>query len=115
MSTFSISLIIAAISFVDLLFLTLVSNGKGIILVVLTQLISAIVGVFTIRKIGFNLIFYVDAELKKETKIIRELWDEFYILLGGCLLFLPGFLSDLAGTMLLIKDIRWVILDFLEH
>lgn len=108
-----IALLTAGISFVDLMFLNLIASGKGILFILLTQFISAGIGGYVVKKVGFNLIFFIDAELKKDTKIIRELWDEFYILIGGCLLFLPGFLTDLAGALLLVKDIRLVILDFL--
>lgn len=114
MSIQILAVVIGGIAFIDLLFLNLISSGKGIIFILFTQLITAAIGTYVVRKVGFNLLFFIDAELKKETVIVRELWDEFYFLLGGCLLFLPGFLTDLAGTLLLIKDVRVVLLDILE-
>lgn len=114
MSIQLVVMLTAGVAFVDLLFLNLISSGKGVIFIILTQIITATVGTYVVRKVGFNLIFFIDAELKKETKIVRELWDEFYFLIGGCLLFLPGFLTDLAGVLFLIKDIRAVLLDLLE-
>jgi UPF0716 protein FxsA len=108
-------LIIALIAFFDLLFLMIISTGTGILIILLTQLISTGAGLYYLRKLDFNLFFYIEATFKKKEPIIRELWEEFIYLCGACLLIIPGFLSDLIGILALIPDTRRLICDFTDN
>lgn len=107
-------LILLTISFVDLFLLLVISRGIGIAVIVVTQLASASWGLWKISKMDFNLIFFLDAELKKREPIVLELWEETLILTGACLLVIPGFLSDILGIGLLIPTLRTLCLEFID-
>ncbi len=98
---------------IDLLFFIIVATGYGVVFIVVTQLISAGVGWMQLRKLDFNLFFYVESTLRKREPIIREVWDEILLLSGACLLLYPGIFSDLIGALLYFKEVRVTILDFL--
>ncbi len=107
-------LILALIAFFDLLFLMIFSSGIGILIILLTQLFSAGVGLYLLRKLDFNLFFYIEATFKKKEPIIKELWEEYIYLCGACFLIVPGFLSDIIGFLALIPDTRRLICDFID-
>ncbi|MCP4750353.1 MAG: FxsA family protein [Proteobacteria bacterium] len=91
-----------------------ISSGLGVYLIVVTQVMSALFGWFKLRKMDFNLFFFLDAELKKGENIVKELWEEAWILTAVCLLLLPGFVSDIIGCMFLIPPLRTFFLTLFE-
>jgi UPF0716 protein FxsA len=107
-------LILSLLGVVDLIILLLISRGIGIPVIIISQSASAAVGIWKIRKMDFNLFFYLDAELKKGEPIVRELWEEALLLTGACLLIVPGFLSDLVGIAFLIPHLRTFCLEFMH-
>jgi len=102
------------IALVDLVLMIQISNAIGIYVIIFSQLISAAIGLFYIRKLDFNLYFFLDAEIKKQQTIIKELWDEAFVLTGACFLIVPGFLSDVVGIICLIPKFRIVFLEWLD-
>lgn len=104
-----------SLTLLDLLILIQSSNGAGIYLIVLTQIASALFGYYRIRKMDFNLFFFLDTELKKNKTIIREVWEEVVLLLSACLLIIPGFVTDFIGLVCLIPQVRNVFLEVLEE
>ncbi|MBT4288335.1 MAG: FxsA family protein [Deltaproteobacteria bacterium] len=108
-------LIIVLIAFFDLLFLMIISSGTGILVVLTTQIITAGIGLYFLKSLDFNLFFYIEARFKNKEPIIKELWEEFILLSGACLLIIPGFLSDIIGLLALIADTRKLICDFIDH
>ena len=94
------------LSVLDLFFLLIISKGYGIAFIIVTQTIGAVFGFIKLRNLDFNLFFFIDAELKKKQKIIKELWNEAMVLTGACLLIVPGYLTDLIGILFLVPFIR---------
>ncbi len=101
--------------FLDLFILIQVSTGGGVYLIIVSQLISAIWGLYKLKNLDFNLLFYVDAELKKGVKLIRELWEELLILIAVCFLIFPGFLTDFMGGIILIPYVRTAFMEMLDE
>ena len=50
---------------VDLLFFIVIATGIGIPVIIISQLITGCLGWMKIRKLDFNLFFYVEAEFQK--------------------------------------------------
>ncbi len=105
---FSWVLIVAviALSMLDFFILLLMASGIGIAVIFVTQAAGFTFGWIKLRKMDFNLFFFLDAELKKGQTIIKELWEEALVLSAVCLLIIPGFLTDLIGIGFLIPQIR---------
>lgn len=95
-----------ALSLLDFLILLLMARGFGIVVISITQGAGFVFGWIKIRRMDFNLFFFLDAEIKKGQPIIRELWEEALVLSAACLLIMPGFLTDLIGIGFLFPQIR---------
>ena len=97
----------------DLLFFLVAATGWGVPAIALSQLFTGCAGWIAMRKLDFNLLFFVEARLKNGEPVVREIWDELLLLSGACLLVYPGVLTDLVGFSLLLGEAREAVLDFL--
>lgn len=99
----------------DLFILIQVSTGGGIYLIIISQLLSGIFGLYRLRTMDFNLLFFFDAELKKGMKLVRELWEEALVLIAICFLIFPGFITDFIGGVILIPYVRTAFIEILDE
>lgn len=85
-------------------------SAGALIWVLISQLISGGSGVFLIRKYDFHQLFFLEAELRKKSPVVREMWDESMLISAAILLIIPGVFSDIAGILLLFPKIReWIV------
>ncbi len=92
-----------------------ISTDFGIYLIVATQITSGLFGWFKMRKMDFQLFFFIDAEIKKgENPIVGELWEEALVLAAACLLIIPGFLTDIIGVICWIPQLRLFFIEYLD-
>lgn len=105
-------LIALGIALADMIVLIQISTGIGIYFIIVSQLLSGGFGLFKLRNMDFNLYFFLDAELKKGEKIVKELWEEAWILSAVCLLIIPGLVSDLVGGLCMVPTIRRFFLEY---
>lgn len=108
-------LITLGIALADLVVLVQISSGPGIYLIVISQILTGGYGLFRFRKLDFNLYFFLDVELKKGEKIIKELWEDAWILTAACFLIIPGFISDLVGALCFVPSIRHFFLEYVSE
>ena len=108
-------LITLGIALADMVVLIQVSSGIGIYFIVASQVLTGGYGVFRIKKLDFNLFFFIDTELKKGERIIKEIWEEAWILTAACFLTIPGFVSDLVGALCLVPAIRRFFLEYVSE
>lgn len=106
-------LVVLGIALADMIVLIQISTGPGITFIIVTQVLSGGYGLFRFWRMDFTLFFFLDAELKKGEKIVKELWDEAWILLAACLLIIPGLVSDIVGALSLVPVIRRFFMDYL--
>lgn len=105
-------IIVSIVAIIDLYFMLQISNGYGVYFIVITQSASGLFAAYHLRKMSFSLFFFIDAELKKDEKIVKELWEEAWILTAYCLLILPGLISDIVGILLVLPQVRHFWLDY---
>ncbi len=108
-------IVLFALAMLDLMVMLLMAKGVGIYIIVFCQSASFLFGWWKVRKMDFNLIFYLDAELKKEQPIIKELWEEALVLIGACFLIIPGFLTDFIGIGFLLPQFRQFCFDLIDN
>ncbi len=107
-------LIILAVGLVDLVVMIEISNAVGIYFIIGSQILGAVFGWYLLRKLDFNLYFYLDAQLKNDQTIINELWEEAFILTGACFLIIPGLISDIVGIIFLVPRFRYIFLQWIN-
>ncbi|MBU3917893.1 FxsA family protein [bacterium] len=115
MFTWIVIIPLICIALLDLFILIQISTGGGIYLIIISQLFSGFFGLYKLRKMDFNLLFFFDAELKKGAKLVRELWEEVLVLIALCFLIFPGFLTDFIGGVVLIPYIRNAFMEILDE
>ena len=69
-------------------------------------LLAATIGVMLVRAQGFAILTQARDTLSRGSIPAREVFDGACVLVGGALLVLPGFASDLLGAMLLAPPAR---------
>ena len=72
-------------------------------------ILSSIIGGWLMKRECLGVIRRVQLALAEGRVPGRELVDAFLILLGGALMVAPGFLTDIAGMLLLLPPVRAVV------
>lgn len=106
-------LISLGVALSDLVLLIQISSGLGTYFIIFSQFLTGGYGVFRFKKLDFTLFFFLDAELKKGEKIVKELWEEAWILAAVCFLIIPGLVSDIVGGICLTPAIRHFFLEYI--
>ncbi|WP_163116909.1 FxsA family protein [Bacillus subtilis] len=78
----------------------------GILPTVLFMILTGIIGAAAAKKQGTEVYYKVQRDLQYGKMPGEAIADGLCIFIGGLLLMLPGFLSDLAGACLLIQFTR---------
>jgi len=68
---------------------------------------SSLLGVLMVRIAGLHALLRIHRKLREQVLPTQELLDMALILIGGCLLILPGPISDVVGLLLLLPPVRW--------
>ena len=94
------------IPFIEIYFLIKIGSYLGAFNTVLIVILTAFLGALLARYQGFQTMLRVRESLERGEMPAEELLDALLILLAGIVLLTPGFLTDLAGLMILIPPTR---------
>jgi len=94
------------IPFIEIYFLIKIGSYLGAFNTVLIVILTAFLGALLARYQGFQTMLRVRESLERGEMPAEELLDALLILLAGIVLLTPGFLTDLAGLMILIPATR---------
>tara|TARA_Y100000996_G_scaffold391465_1_gene353463 strand:+ start:79 stop:438 length:360 start_codon:yes stop_codon:yes gene_type:complete len=87
------------------IFITIGSN-IGILNTILIILITALVGIFLVRRKGIKLLFEAQRNLSQGVMPTEEIKGGIFLLISGLLLITPGFFTDLIGFSIFIKPVQ---------
>ena len=87
------------------IFITIGSN-IGIINTIAIILITAVTGIFLVRKQGLHLLFNAQRNLSQGIMPKDEIKGAIFLLISGLLLITPGFFTDLVGFAIFLKPIQ---------
>lgn len=76
--------------------------------------LSAILGAALLRYQSIGVIRRLDRDLKQGRTPNANLFDGFLIVVGGVLLIVPGFVTDIIGLLLMIPFVRRLVRNFLK-
>ena len=91
-----------------IIFITVGSN-IGIINTIVIILITALVGIFFIRRQGIQLLFNAQENLKEGIMPAQEIKGGIFLLISGLLLITPGFFTDIIGFLMFLKPVQKII------
>lgn len=89
--------------------LILVGNMFGGFLSFIGIFVTAFVGLFLIRRLNSRVFKAWHSNQQENNTGLTKLAEGLSILLGGLLLVIPGYLTDLVGLILMIPIIRTVV------
>ena len=88
-----------------IIFITIGSN-IGIVNTIAIILVTALVGIFLVRKQGINLLFNAQNNLSQGIMPTEEIKGGVFLLISGILLITPGFFTDCIGFAIFSKPIQ---------
>ena len=92
-----------------------VGGFLGTINTILLIFLTAVVGVYFVRKQGFRTFQKIGAELQSHQIPVQGMFDGLVILISGILLVTPGFLTDIIGFLGLIPQTRIFLLAIIKN
>jgi UPF0716 protein FxsA len=94
----------------DIASLIVVGNRIGVWPTVAAIVVSGILGSILVRSQGFAIVQRARETLRSGRFPAREMFNGLCVLIGGALLLLPGFVSDVLGLLLLTPAMRGLML-----
>ena len=90
------------------IFITIGSN-IGILNTIVIILITALVGIFLVRRQGIKLLFDAQRNLSEGIMPTEEIKGGIFLLISGLLLITPGFFTDCIGFTIFFKPFQNLI------
>jgi UPF0716 protein FxsA len=103
-------LAIVALPVLDIASLIAVGSRIGVWPTVAAVVLTGVLGSILVRSQGFAIVRQARATLNAGRFPAREAFDGLCVVVGGGLLILPGFLSDILGVLLLTPPVRTLLL-----
>ena len=87
-----------------------VGGNIGAFSTIILVVTTALIGVFLLRIQGFMTIFNIRNKLNNAELPTQEIFTGIFLALGGFLLLIPGFVTDILGFLCLLPFTRNIIL-----
>lgn len=87
-----------------------VGGNIGAFSTIILVVTTALIGVFLLRIQGFMTIFNIRNKLNNAELPTQEIFTGIFLALGGFLLLIPGFVTDIIGFLCLLPFTRNIIL-----
>ena len=104
---FKIFLAFTLIPAAEIYLLIQIGGMIGALNTLLVIIITGFVGAYLARLQGMHTLLKIQSNLQQGIMPAEELIDALLILVAGIVLLTPGFLTDAAGLLLLIPQIRF--------
>ena len=88
---------------------TFVSNQVGGLLTFLGVFLTAIVGITFLKNQGLSVLNQVRSDLAKGNPPVISIADSISLVVGGGLMLIPGYVTDIAGLLLFIPRFRTIV------
>jgi len=77
--------------------------------------LTAIIGTWMLRHQGFSVLARAQRQLEQGVMPVAEVFEGLCLLVAGALLLTPGFLTDAAGALLLVPQLRALLYRQVGH
>ena len=101
-----IFLLFIFIPIIEIIIFITVGSNFGILNTVAIILITALIGIYIVRKNGINLLFNAQQNLSKGIMPTQEIKGGIFLLISGLLLITPGFFTDFIGFLIFLKPVQ---------
>ena len=104
-----IFLLFIIIPIVEISIFITIGSSIGILNTIVIILITALVGIFLVRRKGIKLLFDAQRNLSQGVMPTEEIKGGIFLLVSGLLLITPGFFTDFIGFAIFLKPVQNLI------
>ena len=101
-----IFLIFIIIPIIEIIIFINVGNAIGVWRTVFIILITALVGIFLVRRRGLSLLFNARQNMSGGMMPTEQIKGGIFLLISGLLLITPGFFTDCVGFAVFLKPVQ---------
>jgi UPF0716 protein FxsA len=101
-----IFLLFILIPIIEIAIFITVGSNIGILKTIAIILITALAGIYLVRKQGLNLLFNAQRNLSQGVMPTEEIKGGIFLLISGLLLITPGFFTDCFGFAMFLKPVQ---------
>lgn len=91
---------------IEVSLLILVGAEIGLLLTFLEFIVTAMIGSYMVRTQGVSMIVQINRDVKNGVSPETGVMNTFLTVIGGILLIIPGFATDILGILLLIPFVK---------
>jgi len=101
-----IFLLLIFIPIIEISIFITIGSEIGIINTIAIILITALIGIFLVRRRGISLLFNAQNNLSQGIMPTEEIKGAIFLLISGLLLITPGFFTDFIGFAMFLKPVQ---------
>ena len=101
-----IFLVFIIIPIIEISIFITIGTNIGILNTIAIILITALVGIFLVRRQGIKLLFDAQKNLSQGIMPTEEIKGGIFLLISGLLLITPGFFTDCIGFAFFLKPVQ---------
>ena len=94
------------IPIIEIIIFITIGSSIGILNTIAIILITALTGIYLVRKQGINLLFNAQKNLSQGVMPTQEIKGGVFLLISGLLLITPGFFTDCIGFSIFLKPVQ---------
>ena len=101
-----IFLIFILVPIIEISIFILIGSEIGVLNTIAIILLTAIVGIFFVKRQGLNLLFNAQRNMAQGILPTEEIKGGIFLLISGLLLITPGFFTDCIGFAMFLKPVQ---------
>ncbi len=101
-----IFLLFIFIPIIEIAIFIAVGSNIGILNTIAIILLTAIIGIFFVKRQGLNLLFNAQRNMTQGIFPTQEIKGGIFLLISGLLLITPGFFTDCLGFAMFLKPVQ---------
>ena len=101
-----IFLLFIFIPLIEVIIFISIGSNIGILNTVAIIFVTALVGIYLVRRQGISLLFNAQKNLSQGIMPAEEIKGGIFLLISGLLLITPGFFTDFIGFAMFLKPIQ---------
>ena len=101
-----IFLIFIFIPIIEIVIFITVGSNIGILNTIAIILLTAIIGIFFVKRQGLSLLFNAQRNMSQGIFPTQEIKGGIFLLVSGLLLITPGFFTDCIGFTMFLKPVQ---------
>jgi len=101
-----IFLVFIIVPIIEIAIFISIGQEIGVLNTIAIILITALVGIFLVRRQGINLLFSAQRNMSQGIMPTGEIKGGIFLLISGLLLITPGFFTDCIGFSMFLKPVQ---------